>query len=780
MNRLAELVTSVAIVLLAAATAAAQTAGEVSGRVTDGTGAPVAGAAVTLTSRASGTELRTVTATDGRFHFSSVPGGPYGLAASALNFASTRRADLLVEPGRPLTVDLTLVLSLSADVVVTAKTTFRNLADLARPEENLVGIAAAASEGAVTARQLDARPVQRAGEVLETVPGLIISQHSGEGKANQYYLRGFNLDHGTDFRTTVAGLPVNMPTHAHGHGYSDVNFLIPELVSGVQYRKGPYYAEQGDFSAAGAADINYVNRLEVPIALASLGRDGWQRLLAAASPRVGPGHLMVGLELNHADGPWERPDDYRKANGIVRYSVARGAREVALTALVYRATWDSTDQTPRRAVASGLIGRFGNLDPTSGGDTARTSVVAEFQQAAGRGLTRATAYVSRYRLNLFSNFTFFLDDPERGDQFEQADRRWTSGGRLSHRRLGFLGRRAVESVVGGEVRHDDIPTIGLYHTGARERLEAVREDGVGETAAGVFAESTVNWTPWLRTTGGLRADGYRFAVTSNVAANSGTARAGLVSPKGTVVLGPWQRTEFYLNGGYGFHSNDARGVTIAIDPASGEPADRVTPLVRAKGAEIGLRTVAIPRVQTTLAVWRLDLASELLFVGDAGTTEGSRPSHRDGVEAATYMRLSSRMSADVDVAWSRARFTDADPAGDRVPGAAELVAALGVTVEPWRRVFGSVRWRYFGPRPLIEDNSVRSDATSLVNAQFGVVLTPRLRLVVDAFNLFNTTASDIDYFYTSRLPGEPDGGLDDLHTHPALPRTARFALRWQF
>jgi outer membrane receptor protein involved in Fe transport len=275
-------------------------------------------------------------------------------------------------------------------------------------------------------------------------------------------------------------------------------------------------------------------------------------------------------------------------------------------------------------------------------------------------------------------------------------------------------------------------------------------------------------------------DTYRFRVESNLPENSGRRNDSLVSPRGGVVLGPWSGTEFYVNAGTGYHSNDARGTTITVDPSTGEAAEQVTPLVRVKGAELGFRTVAIPRMQTTVSLWRLDLDSELLFIGDAGSTEASRPSQRHGVEVTNYVRLSPAFTADVDIAWSQARFTDTDPAGSFIPGSVETVAGLGITADTMRGAFGSLRLRYFGPRPLIEDDSVRSKATSLLNAQLGYHLTEKIHLVLDVFNLLNAEASDIDYFYTSRLPGEPDEGIDDVHTHPTQPRSVRAVLRVQF
>jgi hypothetical protein len=464
------------IALAGPATASTQSLEPLSGHVVDQTGTPLPGVSVQATSTDRKTSVTAVTDANGRYHFASLPAGQYGVTFQFLNFADVRRQAVAVSASAPATVDVTMQLALNAQVVVTAADTFRNLADLPHPEENLVGIANAASEGAVTARQIEARPIMRAGEVLETVPGVIISQHSGEGKANQYYLRGFNLDHGTDFATTVAGLPINLPTHAHGQGYSDLNFLIPELVTGVQFKKGPYDATEGDFSAAGSANINYANVLPHSIASVSAGQDGWSRLLLAASPRVGRGTVLAAIEVNHNDGPWVLPDDYKKINGVLRYSRGNTQNAFSLTGMAYASQWNSTDQVPDRAIADGQISRFGTIDDTDGGRTARYSVVADYQHTAAASLTRATAYASRYRLNLFSNFTYFLDDPEHGDQFEQADRRWIAGGRVTHTRRMHLGQRTGENVFGVQVRNDDIPVVGLYHTAARERLSVTRQD----------------------------------------------------------------------------------------------------------------------------------------------------------------------------------------------------------------------------------------------------------------------------------------------------------------
>ncbi len=327
-----------------------------------------------------------------------------------------------------------------------------------------------------------------------------------------------------------------------------------------------------------------------------------------------------------------------------------------------------------------------------------------------------------------------------------------------------------------QFRNDDIRDVGLYHTRARDRLDTIRQDSVLQTSAGSFAQNETEWTPWLRTLAGVRVDGYRFGVDAGIADNAGTDYAGLVSPKGGAVFGPFKKTEIYVNAGLGFHSNDARGATITVDPVSGEAASRVTPLARATGAEVGFRTVRIPRLQMTLTAWTLGLDSELVFVGDAGTTDAGRPSRRQGFEWTTYYSPRPWLVLDADVALSRARFADGDPAGSHIPGAVATVVSAGATIDTVRNIFGSVRWRYFGPRALVEDNSMRSKATSLVNLTAGYKLSGSVRVALDVFNLFNAADSDIDYFYTSRLQGEPAGGIDDFHVHPGAPRTGRLNL----
>ena len=645
--------------------------------------------------------------------------------------------------------------------------------------ENLAGIAGAASEGVVAKERIAALPLLRPGEVLELVPGMVVTQHSGDGKANQYFLRGFNLDHGTDFQTSVVGVPVNMPTHAHGQGYTDLNFLIPELVDRVSYRKGPYYADEGDFSSAGAAQIDYARKIDGTLAQIGLGQNGYQRALLVGSPVVGNGYLLYALEAFHNDGPWSVPEHDQKLNGVLRYSEGTRFEGFSVTAMAYRANWTATDQVPQRAIDAGLINRYGSLDPSSGGHTQRLSLSAEGAWRGTNHRTQASAWLQDYRLDLYSNFTYALNDPANGDQFKQADRRRAGGFAASHTAYDRWGAFEVDNTLGVEGRIDRIRPVGLYATSERTILSTTREDRVDQRSVALYAQNQTRWLEKLRTVAGLRADFYRFEVNSNIAANSGLANDQQISPKLTAIFGPWRSTEFYLNYGHGFHSNDARGTTLTVDPSTGAAAGKVTPLVKTKGYEIGVRSEALPGWQTTLSLWALNIDSELLFVGDAGVTEPARSSQRHGIEWNNLYTVNAWLAFDADFALSHARFRGDDPAGNFIPGAVASTANLGITLANFGPWFGAFRLRHFGPRPLIEDNSVRSASTTIANLRWGYQFDRRTTWAFDVFNLFNRKVSDIDYWYASQLRGEV-APVDDIHTHPVEPRTLRLSLTHRF
>lgn len=636
--------------------------------------------------------------------------------------------------------------------------------------DNAVGSSDAASQGVISSALLKSRPALRPGEVLEFVPGIIVTQHSGDGKANQYFLRGFNLDHGTDFATSVNGMPVNMPTHGHGQGYTDLNFLLPELVQRVEYRKGPYFATSGDFASAGAADIRYRTRLDAPFGQLTLGENGFRRGVAGGSFEAAPGLVLLGaFEAQHNDGPWTVPERLRKSNGVFTVSGGSTASGWSASAMGYRARWTATDQVPQSLIDAGSyngrpFGRFDSLDPTTGGDTARSSLSGEWH-ASGTDGSRSgvSAYALRYRLDLNSNFTYALANPIDGDQFKQRDERTVAGGEARHAFVHTLGGLDLRNEIGTNVRHDRIE-VGLYNSAARAITSVVREDEVRQTMLGVFGQTAVTFTPTLRAVLGLRADHLRSQVDAlTLRAESGRSRGTQVSPKLSLVIGPFAKTEFFFNAGRGLHSNDARGTTASSDPAP--------PLVSQHGIEVGARTEWLRGLQSSVALWQLKSDSELVYVGDAGNTEASAGSRRRGVEWNNRWVPAPWFLLDADFAWTHARFSN----GDRIPNAIDRVASVAATLRELAGWSASLQWRYLGSGALNEDNSVRSLASLTTNLRLAYAFNPKAELTLDVFNLGDRKVNDIQYFYESQPAGLP--AREDRHVHPAEPRSARLTLR---
>jgi outer membrane cobalamin receptor len=651
--------------------------------------------------------------------------------------------------------------------------------------DNSIGTSDAASQGVIGPELLRNRALLRPAEVLEYIPGMVVTQHSGDGKANQYFLRGINLDHGTDFATTVNGVPVNMPTHAHGQGYSDLNFLIPELVQRVDYRKGPYFASEGDFSSAGAANFVYRTQLDRPFADVTLGQRGYLRGVAAESRAVNDGvNLLTAVERLNNNGPWTVPEGIRKTNA--QFILSGGSpREGWSTSLsAYSAHWNSTDQVPQRLIDAGVyqgqpFGRFDSLDPSDGGNTHRNSLSGNWHQSTDHALTKFEWYAIKYQLNLFSNFTYNLD--RANDQFAQTDDRTVWGGKAYRTWLSDLSDgRSMQNTLGVQMRQDRI-RVGLDDTLARQTQSTVRDDDVLQSLVGIYGENEMGWNAWLRTVAGMRVDQFNAKVTSHTQAlNSGSATAAKVSPKLSVIFGPWQKTEFFINAGKGFHSNDARGTTAKVDPKTGLPIDSVPGLVSSRGQEIGLKTQIFPDLQTTLAIWQLDFDSELVYVGDSGNTQAGRPSRRNGVELSNHWTPSEDCLMDANFAWTRPRYSDNDPAGNYIANAVQKVANLTFVLRNMGAWSGSLGIRYIGAAPLIEDNSVRSSASVTSNLRINRKISNDLEVALDILNLTDRKNDDISYDYTSRVAGEPVGGVDGLHVHPAEPRTLRVSARMKF
>ncbi len=716
---------------------------------------------------------------------------------------------------------------------------------------NSVGKADSASEGTIDQEQIVTRPLLRPGDLLEAIPGLVISQHSGEGKANQYYLRGFQLDHGTDLASTVVGMPINLPTHAHGQGYSDINWLIPELVSYVEFKKGPYYADQGDFSAAGAYNLYYRNTI-APTASFGIGNYGYDRFFIADSPKVGVGNLLYALEVFHDNGSFVKPDEYQRLNGVLRWSRTTETSDFNVTALAYQGLFNSTDQIPQRLVDAGLLSRYGYIDPSDGGSTYRYSLSTQWQHQDAHGVTKLAAYGYQSYLDLFSNFEYYLNDatdyynvtrnpitcytqystcspgPQHvssyasycpanaappgqggvpqafsfscGDQREQQDIRFVSGVNISR----AFQTPATVTTVGVGTRNDNISTVGLFLTNARVRFAngTLGDDHVVERDSFAWVQAQTRIGPRLRLVAGLRADLYNGTVYDTLPANSGSVVQGIVNPKFTAAYAISPRHELYANFGDSFHSNDMRGVFQTLDPqtrapydATGAPVLQVTPLVRAAGGEVGYR-LAVPKYSGTLALWQLNINSELVFDGDHGVTFAGGPTVRKGIEITNYWSPTRWLTVDADVANSSARFlTNFNGQGTSVPEAINVVGTAGVTIE--RPAYAaSLRMRYFGPRVLDQAGDAFSAPSLLFSTQITGKFKNGVQLTFDMFNLFNAQANDIEYYYGSWLPhdaanpalaSDPSvnpalggGGVNDDHFHPSEQRTFRLTFSKRF
>jgi len=806
-----------------------------SGTVVDTSGAVIAGATVQVRSANGALQKTTQSDANGFFIISGLSTGNYRLLVSNPRF-ETKEIPVTIgtnEAPTPLRISLAV-----GSVITTINVQGRG--------DSLIGIADSATQGTVGAAEIEDRPILRSGEILEAVPGLIITQHAGGGKANQYFLRGFNLDHGTDFAVFLDGMPLNLPSHAHGEGYADMNTVIPEFVERLDYEKGPYYADVGNYGSAGSAHLLFYKTLAENFFQVEGGMYGFGRFVFGVSKKLGSGNLLYGGEAYHEDGPWTHPDNYYKFNGLVTYSQGGEADGFSITARAYRGAWHSSDQIPVNAIP--LVGYFGTLNPTDGGESQRYSLQGEWHRQSVNSETKITAYGFYYDLNLFSDFTYFLNDPNKGDQFEQQDRRWVAGLDAHHSIFSQWFGRKVENTLGLQVRNDWVHN-GLFRSEDRVRSDKIDTvacftnpiplcgpDGTingnfptlpadtdlnkfTDTMIGFYVENKVRWSEKIRSVLAFRGDEAIYNVTSltppyvatelpgapvvNFAANSGTATKFLPSPKGTLILGPWSKTECYVQGGFGFHSNDARGATQRIEPISPDnpfptSSTPISPLVQTKGAEIGVRTSAVPHLQSTLSLWYLYSHSELQQDGDTGDTVASAsPSNRYGIEWANYYTPTEHLVFDLDMANSRARFTEIDPddaaytnvvggpypvqgpGGKLVPEAVKVVIATGVTLHDYKGFTSTIRLRYFGPRDLTSDGIKRSPSTLLLNMGFGYQFNKHWRISADLLNLTNRRNDDITYAYVSRITPTDAPTFTNVF-HPSEPFQARFGLQFRF
>jgi outer membrane receptor protein involved in Fe transport len=696
---------------------------------------------------------------------------------------------------------------------------------------DLLGTAATASQGVITRTEVELRPIFRVGQLYETVPGLVVTIHSGEGKANQYLLRGFNLDHGTDFASFVDGMPVNRPTNAHGQGYSDQNFLIPQIVGGLDYTKGPYYAEVGDFGAVGSTHVKLIDDLPNTVS-ATVGTQRDQEIYAGGTAHLGDDtRLWVAGAASHFDGPWSPPEDFRKVVAAARLSQGVAGDGFALTAMYYRSAGGLLTDQPSRAIDAGVIGRFGTLDPTDRSESERFSLSGHFARGGDRWTLNLDSYAVRSRMVLWNNFSHFLFDPVNGDQEEQDEARTLLGlnGLLT---LGAdIGGVGVEGRIGFQDRYDDIfidrrhtlrravldycnialpasPTAGQLpappdaHT-APDQAVAFRALGgacTSDTARlndlGLFGEVTVHWTDWLRMTVGLREEVYNAHDRSLTTGFSGATSQTLLQPKATVAIGPFHRTELYASAGRGFHSEDVRGVFGTV-PGEGQPGllGRTPLMAPAEGFELGLRTDLIPKTQVQVAVFREDFQSEQRYVADEGEDTASAPSRRQGIEVSAQFRPLPWLEFNTDLAWSQARYRASDATlalfeldGPFIANAPSFIGSFGVLVNnagPW---FGGLQWRKLGAYPISDgDEDPHDRGYSEINLNLGYTINDRLKAELQVFNLADSHTNSSAYFYQTRVaPGGPAPDCDVARpstcyqVHPTEPRSARFTLTYGF
>ncbi|WP_019832418.1 TonB-dependent receptor [Sphingomonas sp. PR090111-T3T-6A] len=666
---------------------------------------------------------------------------------------------------------------------------------------DLLGKAATASQGSITQKEVALRPIYRPGQLYESIPGLVVTIHSGEGKANQYLIRGYNLDHGTDFANFVDDMPVNRPTNTHGQGYSDLGFLIPQVVSGIDYTKGPYTAGIGDFGSVASSHTRLANEIPTQVS-AIVGTEGYQALFGAGTVHLsGDQRLLGAVELGHYDGPWKPGQDFKKVNAVLRYSQGTASDGVSLTGMYYKSAGGLITDQPLRAIEDGTISRFGTLDPSDHSRSLRYSLSTHLDKPVGPGQLAVSLYGIHSTMTLWNNFTHYLDDPINGDQEQQDESRTTLGGLTTYTLHHDFGTIQSETVVGFQGRYDTV-FVDRRHTLKRQTLDYCmleQEDGPALPYAAVggycnadrvhlldlapYVQNTLHWTPWLRTIVGFREEYYHATDTSRTNGGGGTGHQWLAQPKASVAIGPWAKTELYFSYGRGFHSDDARGVFGTV-PGEGVPlAAGPTPLLaKTTGKEIGLRSDIIPKLSLQLALFEQDFGSELVYNPDVGQDEAGAPSRRKGVEVSGQYHPFRWLELNADLAFSRPRYRTADLAafglaGPYIADAPNFIYSAGILVDGLGRWSGGLQWRRLGTHRLSDGDAFPTDkGYSEFNLDIAYAVSPHWKLGVGVFNLFNSKDEAADYYYTSRLPGEPAEGVTGYQVHPLEPRSARFTI----
>ena len=710
-----------------------------------------------------------------------------------------------------------------ADTVSSSAETMEEVTVTAQRLE-LLRTAASASEGVVSDQELQLTPQYRPGQLLETVPGLIVTLHSGEGKANQYLLRGYNLDHGTDLETYVDGMPINQPTHAHGQGYTDLNFVIPELADALIYTKGPYYGSVGDFGAVGSVRMQYRDTIPDQVSV-STGTLDYQRYFATGSQALGSGQLLAAGEVQHYDGPFSNPDDARKENAVLRYSEGDDVSGYSLTAMFYHQLWNNTTDIPLRAISEDLVGdRFGTLDATDGGRAQRASLSAQYHATIGDGQFTASWFFIYNQLHLYNDFTHFLIDPIHGDQEDQFENRRVLGGATDYTLPLALGAIANEISVGVLTRYD-LLGVGRLPSEARAPLSALNDpasfsnlDQVYLFAGAAYIQAVTHWSSTVRTVLGLRDDYQHGTDVDYLAAlhetagytNAGTQHQSLLQPKANLIYTPTHYLEFYLSAGQGFHSADLRGVNQDKSVNLGLPN---TPLLaKQDGEEAGMRAEVARNLAFTFALFNLWQQSETIIDPDVGQDIAGPASRRDGYEVNLTYQATRYLEFYLSYSGDHTRFTHpfddgTGHLGDYITDAPVATGAAAIYLTNLGSWSGGLNFRYLGGYPLSSgpcvDSAARNDfpgvsscanaptAPAQVNAKgFGELnfdvhyaFASGWGASLGVYNVLNTHAAAAEFWYVDRLKSEiataPDG-IADVHEHPLEPLMARLTISKQF
>ncbi len=637
--------------------------------------------------------------------------------------------------------------------------------------------AESASSVHLDAEKLARRSRTQMSDILRQVPGLMVSQHAGGGKADQYFIRGFDADHGTDIAIFADGVPVNMTSHGHGQGYADTHWMIPELIGTVDVHKGPYAARYGDFYTAGALEMTTIDELPntgtvylaggVPV---SSRRAIDRRMVAIASPEIRKGDkTLLAAEIGEQDGAFVNPQDFQRGIAIGKWQGDVGPGRLKLETNWYTARWNQSGQLPASLIESGELDRFGAIDPSEGGSATRASVQAGYEVAAGEGGTvRINAYGVRNKLDLFSNFTLFARDPQNGDGIEQTDDRWLGGASAAYQKA--IHREGFDALVtsGLQLRVDDVAT-SLWHASKRSRVEGCFEgmnpcnqhDSSIRNAA-AYVEANVIPVEWLHLFPGLRVDGFSWAVNDKTMPMEGnqTAARVLASPKLSVELHPSEQINFFINSGAGFHSNDARAA-VATNGAGA--------LARAWGGEVGARVKPNEKSRVSMDVWYLQLSSEQVWSGDNGGTEASDKTRRFGLDIEGSTDLTRWLSIDGNVTWAKSRFVANAGNGGAVALAPLWMGSAGVTAKRGDS-FLALRGRGITDRSGNEEGTLTAEGYVIVDVIAGTRYGAwGLNLTIN--NLLDREWREAQFAEESRV--SPTADLrEQMHFTPGIPLTA--------